>query len=126
MKLAATIAMVLVLLACAPTYVWGDAQRVEERLETKVPLGSEPAQLIMAAKQHGWRIDRRNIYRSPNGSETYMHDTHLDCRSKGGLVVPVLIDEYHAPFATAVESMWLFDQQQRLRGICVRKTVDAL
>ena len=126
MKLAVTFAMALVLASCAPTYVWGDAQRVEERLAAMVPLGSQPALLITTAKQRGWQIDRRNVYRSPIGSKTYMHDTHLDCRSKGGLVVPVLIDEHYAPFATAVESMWLFDQQQRLRDVCVRKTVDAL
>ncbi|MES2498065.1 MAG: hypothetical protein V4618_18265 [Pseudomonadota bacterium] len=118
--------MALTLASCAPTYVWGDAQRVEKRLVEMVPLGSPPALLITTAKQRGWRIDRRNTYRSPTGSKTYMHDTHLDCRSKGGLVVPVLIEQYHAPFATAVESMWLFDQQHQLREVCVRKTVDAL
>lgn len=91
-----------------------------------VPLGSPPALLIEAEKQRGWRIDRRNTYRTPTGSKTYMHDTYLDCRSRGGLVVPVLIEEYRVIFVTTVESMWLFDQQNRLSDVCVRKTVDAL
>jgi hypothetical protein len=91
-----------------------------------VPLGSEPARLTAVAKQRGWEIDRRNIYRSLAGSKTYMDDTHLVCRSKGGLVVPAIIDRYNAPFTTIVESMWLFDAGGKLRDVCVRKTVDAL
>jgi hypothetical protein len=91
-----------------------------------VPLGSPPSRLVEAAKERGWEIKRPNIYSSPNGAETYMHDTHLDCRSKGGLIVPVVIDRYYAPFLTVVEGMWLFDSQRRLRDVCVRKTIDAL
>ncbi len=91
-----------------------------------VPLGSSPAELTAAATKRGWDIQRRNIGSWPAGSKTYMDDTHLDCRSSCGLVVPVNIARYHAPFETYVESLWLFDPNRRLRDICVRKTVDAL
>lgn len=126
MRRVAIAALAISLVGCAPPYVWDDAQRVEERLLRMVPLGSQSVRLTATAKQRGWEIDRRNIYRSPAGSKTYFDDTHLVCRSKGGLVVPVIIDRYSAPFTTTVESMWLFDPSGRLRDVCVRKTVDAL
>ena len=126
MRRAIIMTMAIGLVGCAPSYVWGDAQRVEERLLRMVPLGSQPARLIATAKQRSWQIDRLNTYRSPAGSKTYMDDNHLICRSKGGLVVPVIIDQYSAPFTTVVESMWLFDSRGQLRDVCVRKTVDAL
>ena len=126
MRGTAITALAISIVGCAPSYVWGDAQRVEERLLRMVPLGSQPVRLTTIAKQRGWEIDRRNIYRSQAGSKTYMDDTHLICRGKGGLVVPVIIDRYSAPFTTTVESMWLFDPNGQLRDVCVRKTVDAL
>ena len=119
-------ALLLAIAGCAPPYVWGDADGVESRLVNMVPLGSSPARLEGAAKERGWNIDHRNVRSWPAGSETYMHDTHLDCRSRGGPVIPIIIAHYSAPFDTYVESLWLFDPQKRLRDICVRKTVDAL
>jgi hypothetical protein len=91
-----------------------------------VPLGPSPARLEGAANERGWQIDYRIVRRSPAGSETYVHDTHFDCRSRGGRVVPIIVAHYSAPFETNVESVWLFDAQERLRDVCVRKTVDAL
>lgn len=126
MKRFASSALLLAIAGCAPHYVWGDANRVEQRLVDMVPLGSSFARLEEAAKERGWDIDRRNVRSWPAGSKTYMDDTHLDCRSRGGPVVPIIIARYSAPFRTAVETLWLFDQQNRLRDICVRKTVDAL
>ena len=126
MQRTALTALLLILAGCAPPYVWGDADRVEARLLNMVPLGSPPARLKGAAQQRGWTIDQRNIRSWPAGSKTFMHDTHLDCRSRGGLVVPIIIAHYSAPFETYVESLWLFDPQKRLRSVCVRKTVDAL
>lgn len=117
--------LALSMAGCAPSYVWGDADRIEERLVQMVPLGSTPAQLQQAARERGWDIDHRNIRSWPVGTETYMHDTHLDCRSRGGADVGVIIARYSAPFQTAVESLWLFDSQLRLQDVCVRKTVDA-
>jgi len=114
------------LLGAHPLYVWGDAHGVEARLIDMVPLGSPPAQLEGAAKQRSWNINQQNIRSLPAGSETFMHDTHRDCRSRGGLVVPIILARYSAPFDTYVESFWLFDPKERLRGVCVRKTVDAL
>ena len=118
--------MLFAIAGCAPPYVWGDADGVENRLIDIVPLGSSPARLRDAGEERGWRIDSRNIRSSAAGSETYMHDTHLDCRSRGGAVVPIIVAHYSAPFDTAVESLWLFDPQRRLSDVCVRKTVDAL
>lgn len=126
MQRTALIALLLTLAGCAPPYAWGDAHGVEARLIDMVPLGSPPAQLEGVAKQRGWNINQQNIRSLPAGSETFMHDTHRDCRSRGGLVVPIILARYSAPFDTYVESLWLFDPKKRLRGVCVRKTVDAL
>ena len=126
MKRIAISAVPFAVAGCAPSYVWGDADGVESRLADMVPLGSSPARLDSAAKERGWDIEHRNVRSWPVGSKTYMHDTHLDCRSRGGPVVPIIIAHYSAPFETYVESLWLFDPQKRLRDICVRKTVDAL
>ena len=126
MKRIAGSALLLTIAGCAPPYAWGDADRVEERLANMVPLGSSPARLEGTAKERGWDVDRRNIRSWPAGSKTYMNDTNLDCRSRGGPVVPVIIARYSAPFRTVVETLWLFDPEKRLRDICVRKTVDAL
>lgn len=119
--------LLLALASCAPSYVWGDAQGVKQRLLNMVPTGSSPALLADTAAERGWTIDQRNIRSWSAGSATYMNDPHanLDCHSHGGLVVPVMIAHYQAPFDTDVESLWLFDTQQRLRDVCVRKTVDA-
>lgn len=126
MQRIALTALLLTIAGCAPPYVWGDADSVEGRLIDIVPLGSPPYRLEGAAKERRWDIDERNTGSWPAGSKTYMHDTHLDCRSRGGLVVPIIIAHYSAPFDTYVESLWLFDRQKRLRKVCVRKTVDAL
>jgi hypothetical protein len=91
-----------------------------------VPVGSPLALLEDTAAKRGWKVDYRNIRSWPPGSATYMNDHHLDCHSRGGPVVPVIVARYSAPFDTYVESLWLFDNQQRLRDVCVRKTVDAL
>ena len=126
MKCIASSALFFAIAGCAPPYVWGDADRVEDRLVVMVPLGSSPALLKATAKSRGWDINHRNVRSWPAGSKTYMDDTHLSCRSRGGLAVPSIIAHYSAPFETYVESLWLFDPQNRLRDICVRKTVDAL
>ncbi len=124
MKRIANSALFLAIAGCAPTYVWGDANRVEEQLVEMVPLGSSFARLEATAKSRGWDIDHRNVRSGPAGSKTKMDDTHVICRSRGGPVVPSIIAHYSAPFETYVEALWLFDRQNRLRGICVRKTVD--
>ncbi len=121
-----TCGVLLVMAGCAPPYVWGGAEGVERRLVEMVPLGSPPGRLEDAAERRGWDIDQRNIRSWPAGSKTYMHDTHLDCRSRGGPVVPIIVAHYSAPLETYVETLWLFDLQKRLADICVRKTVDTL
>lgn len=126
MRKVVTSVLLLVVASCAPPYVWGDADSVEERLLEMVPLGSSLARLEGVAAGRGWDINFQNVRSWPAGSQTYMHDTHLDCRSRGGPVVPIIIARYSAPFETSVESLWLFDPQKRLRDVCVRKTVDAL
>jgi hypothetical protein len=126
MKQVVGLALLLVIAACSPPYVWGDADRVEQRLMEMVPIGSPLSALAATAEERGWDIDRRNFRSWPAGSKTYMDDTHLRCRSAGGPAVPIVVARYSAPFMTVVETLWLFDQKRRLRDVCVRKTVDAL
>ena len=121
--LAATLCLGLT--ACGPPYAWGDAERVEERLVRMVPLGSSPSELAAAAKERGWKIDRRNMWSQPAGSKTYFDDHGRKCRSRGGPVVPAIIAHYYSPLET-YESLWLFDTQLRLRDVCVRKTMDGI
>jgi hypothetical protein len=97
MKRIASWTLLLAIAGCAPSYVWGDAEQVERRLVKMVPLGSSPARLEATGKRRGWEIDHRNIRSWPAGSDTYMDDTHLDCRSRGGPVVPAIIAHYSAP-----------------------------
>jgi hypothetical protein len=117
----------LAVVCCAPPYVWGDEDRVENRLLKMVPLGSSPAQLDEIGRRRGWDINPHNsrMRVSPAGTETYMHDRDTDCRSYGGPRVLIIVARYYAPLHVSVESLWLFDPQKRLRDICVRKTVDA-
>ena len=126
-RIAATI-LLLANAGCAPFYVWGDADGIKSRLVEIVPLGSSPARLQEAAEERGWLIDVQNTRNRPRGSETHMHDVHghLDCRSRGGLVVPIIVARYSPVFETTVESLWLFGPEKQLRAVCVRKTVDAL
>jgi hypothetical protein len=115
-------ALVLLLTSCAPPYAWGSNQRVKGSLIQIVPLGSSPAQLEAEASKRGWSINHSNIRSAPAGTET-----HFDqCPTRDGIVVPVVVARYSAPFRTYVETLWLFDAQHRLRDVCVRKTVDAL
>jgi hypothetical protein len=126
MRRIAISALLLGSTSCAPPYVWGDADRVEQQLVALVPLGSSLAQLEATGRKLGWDIDHRSIRSWPAGSETYVQDNDLECRSRGGPVAPVIIARYYAPFQVSVETLWLFDPQKRLRDICVRKTADAL
>lgn len=126
MKRTAVIVLLVGLASCAPPYVWGDENRVEGRLLSIVPLGSLPARLEETAKRRGWDLDHRNIQSWPVGTKTYLDDTHRDCRSRGGPVVPTIVAHYYAPLETHVEALWLFDPGERLADICVRKTVDGL
>ena len=111
------------LASCAPPYVWGSNVQVEKNLLGIVPAGSVPSQLLKVAARRGWKIEAYRIRTSDNGGPTYLDG----CSTiKGGEFVPSVIDEYHTPFLTSVEAMWIFDASHRLRRVCVRKTVDAL
>ena len=111
---------------CAPPYVWGDEDQIEKQLLRMVPLGSSPEELQAAAKRPGWEIELLNVYRSEPDRESYMDDHDRDCRTRGGLVAPIIIARFYAPFETVVETQWMFDERSGLRDICVRSTVDAL
>lgn len=119
-------ALVIGLVGCAPPYVWGDEDVVKERLIQMVPLGSSLSQLEATAEHRGWDIKRQQVRVYPVGTESHLHDTDRDCRTRGGPTVPSIIAHYYAPFETYVETHWLFDPQKRLRDICVRKTTNAL
>lgn len=113
--------------SCAPPYVWGSEERVRQQLLDMVPAGSSRRVLAEVAARRGWEIDRRNIQTWPGGTKTYLESRNIrECRSHGGAVVPAIIAHYSAPFETYVESLWLFDTQQHLADVCVRKSSDAV
>jgi hypothetical protein len=116
-------ALVLAFVSYALIYAWGPPQWARQELLQIVPLGSSPARLEKTAAWLRWTIDYRNIRSWPAGSPTYMDRRGQRCRSRGGLVVPVIVAHYSN---TYVESLWLFDGQRRLSDVCVRKDIDAL
>jgi hypothetical protein len=110
------------LAGCAPAYVWSDAEKVEHSLGKIVPIGASQTELLAVAKIRSWEVDSLNIKIAGIGKATWFDD----CPGRGGFMVPVIIERYATPFETTVESMWLFDEYQKLADICVRKTTDAL
>jgi hypothetical protein len=95
---------------------------VEVRLLKLVPKGSSLAELRREATRRNWQISEPNVRLINDGSTTWIDG----CRGRGGAMAPVVIAEYGSPFTTSVETIWIFDGNDRLARVCVRKTVDAL
>jgi len=110
------------LAGCGPSYVWGDDAATARRLLKMVPQGSSLNDLGAEAARREWRLDQRNIHIFEAGEPHYFDD----CEGKGGPAVPVIVADYWSPFRTVVESLWLFDPEKKLVGVCVRRSVDAL
>jgi hypothetical protein len=108
-----------------PSYAGGDPEDVERKLLLIVPLGSPLSRLQEEVERRQWHVPFE-AQEVAEGSPTFLNDTHLQCRGVGGKVLTVHVADYWSPFRTVVETQWLYDQHNRLRDICVRKTVDAL
>jgi hypothetical protein len=120
------LALVVSAASCSPPLGWGSDQAVKSKWFKIVPRGSSPADLEDAAKSHGWTVTGRDERRFAAGTPTYFEDNSRKCAFVGGPSRVVTIAHYWSPLETYVESYWLFDPQQRLRDICIRRGVDSL
>ena len=127
------VVLAFVIIACAglafcapPPLVWGSDEKVEARLLKIVPPGSPVDALENEAADRGWRVrpDERHF---KAGTLSYFNrHGEGDCRYAGGPSRIVIVAEYSTPFTTTVETQWHYDQQRKLRDICIRRTTDAL
>jgi hypothetical protein len=74
---------------------------------------------LAEAQQRGWKVK--------GAWEGNRPDQHSDWGGiDGAQVVWVDIDGYCAPLRTDIDAFWAFDENDRLKGVSVRKMVDAL
>jgi hypothetical protein len=71
------------------------------------------------ARQRGWKVKGSWAGDRP--------DQHSDWGGiDGAYVVWVYVDGYYAPLRTDIDAFWAFDENDKLKGVSVRKMVDAL
>lgn len=112
---------ILFLIGCGPSYVWGDDETTATRLLEIVPQGSSVGDLESEAQRRGWDLDQRNVGIFDAGEPHYFDD----CEGSGGPAVPVIVADFWGPLRTVVETLWIFNPEEELVGVCVRRSVDA-
>ena len=97
-----------------------DDQAIESKLRSLTPLGSTELQVLSYLEKEG--LKPQPIWRGEikPGSQ-YIHST-----VPGRSFFRVLVGEYRNIFVTSVSAFYIFDQNQRLVEIGVRKETDAL
>lgn len=110
------------LAGCGPPLVWGGNAATKEKLLQIVPIGSSAKRLEVAAKANDWDMKTHDNRTFPKGEPHYFGD---GCQSEGGIRRNAVVAEYGV-FTTSVEVVWLFDEKENLRRVCVRRTTDAL
>jgi len=111
---------ILLLVGCGPSYVSSDNERTANRLLEIVPQGSSVDDLELEAQRRGWDLKRRRIHILDAGEPHYLGD----CEGDGGSAVPVIVADFWGPLRTTVETLWIFNPEEELVGVCVRRTVD--
>jgi len=116
------ICLVLTLAGCGPPLVWGSDEATKERLLKIVPTGSTVSFLEIEAESRGWRVSYRDDREFEHGLPHYFGDS---CEHQGGVSRYVVVAEYGI-LTTAVETVWLFNEDAELGMMCIRRTTDAL
>ena len=112
----------VLLSGCGPPLVWGGDAATKNRLLQIVPVGSTIVDLEAKAKARNWQISYRDDRSFAKGTTAYLSD---GCEYQGGVSRYVIIAKYGL-LTTSVESLWLFDENGKLRGLCLRRTTDGL
>lgn len=110
------------LAGCGPPLVWGGNDATRERLLEIVPIGSSAKKLDEAAKANGWRLKVHDNRTFAKGKPHYFGN---GCQTAGGITRDSVVAEYGV-LTTSVQAVWLFDEKEHLRRVCVRRTTDAL
>lgn len=110
------------LAGCGPPLVWGGNAATKERLLKIVPIGSSVKKLEVAAKANGWEMKMHDNRTFAKGEPHYFGD---GCQTEGGIKRDSVVAQYGV-FTTSVEAVWLFDEKENLRRVCLRRTTDAL
>jgi len=106
--------------------VRGNDEAVKERLLRIVPAGSSRSILENEIRKRQWKHVRWDDRVFPIGSPHYFDDHGRACRYRGGPSVTVVVAEYRTPFTTTVQTAWLFNKQNGVATVCVRRTTEAL
>ena len=113
--------LTLLLSGCGPPLVWGSDEATRNRLLGIVPFGSTIANLEAEAEERNWRVSARDDRPFAKGKAHYFGD---GCEYQGGVSRYIIVAEYGL-LTTSVETVWLFDGDGKMRGLCVRRTTDA-
>ena len=114
--------LTVLLSGCGPPLVWGGDDATKSRLLQIVPVGSTIADLETKAKARDWQISYPDDRSFAKGTTAYFSD---GCEYQGGVSRNVIIAEYGL-LTTSVESLWLYDEDGKLRDLCLRRTTDGL
>ncbi len=121
MKALAPIFIAMTLSSCAPPLVWGGDEATKARLLEIVPVGSTIAELEGEADSRDWRISNRDDRSFPKGQSHYFAK---GCEFQGGENRTIIVAEYGL-LTTSVETVWLFDESEKLGSLCIRRTTDS-
>jgi hypothetical protein len=104
---------------CGPFNYRGSDKDIAVRLMHGIPAGTTRQLFLNEARHRGWKVEG-----SWEGNRPSQHSDWggID----GAHVVWVYLDGYYSPLRTDVDSFWAFDEHDRLKGVAVRKTYDAL
>jgi hypothetical protein len=110
--------LVAMLVACKPFTYRGTERGIAIRLLHNVPPGTSRKAFLMEARRRGWKVE---------GSwEGNKPDEHTNWGGiDGAHVVWVYLGGYSLILRTDIDSFWAFDEHDRLKGVAVRKMVDA-
>ena len=97
-----------------------DDEVIESRLRSLTPLGSTEAQVLSHLTNRGLKPEP--IWRG----EIAPGSQYVNSTVPGRSFFRVLVGEYRNIFVTSVSAFYIFDKDQRLVEIGVRKSTDAL
>ena len=114
-----SVAIAACLTSCGPVTYHGSGDDIGARLLESIPVGTSRQAFLAEAQRRGWKV---------NGSwKGNRPDQHSDWGGiDGAHVVWVYLDGYYSPLRTDIDAFWAFDESNKLKGVSVRKTVDAL
>jgi hypothetical protein len=105
--------------SCKPITYRGSGNEIAARLMQSIPVGTSRQAFLTEAKRRGWQVKGSWEGNRPDQRTSW---GGID----GAHVVWVYLGGYSLVLRTDIDSFWAFDGKDRLKGVAVRKTVDAL